>query len=142
VAKSQGGGGRFIDALPEDGERRLMLAVLMDAIRALTIHRPAVPQLRAYRAWSRDRAWLQADDHVRPFSFINICAALGLDPGYIRRRVLLPAGAKHPAGLRRYAAKAEESWFRLQRERSNGRGHVTISKHLDKKTPRGARAAV
>jgi pilus assembly protein CpaE len=36
VARGRGTGLGFLDALPEDGERRLMLAVLMDAMRTLT----------------------------------------------------------------------------------------------------------
>ena len=30
-------------------------------------------------------AWLFVDDYERPFSFVNICDHLGLDPAYLRR---------------------------------------------------------
>jgi hypothetical protein len=116
VAKSRGGGTRFVDALPEDGERRLMLAVLIDAIRGLTAHRPAVPQFRSQRAWLRDRAWIQAEDKSAPFSFSNICDALGIDAGYVRRCVLRPPEMQRPIRVRRYPERVKESWSRLQRD--------------------------
>jgi len=116
VAKSRGGGTRFVDALPEDGERRLMLAVLIDAIRGLTAHRPATPHLRSQRAWLRDRAWLQSEDKSAPFSFANICDALGIDAGYVRRCVLRPAEMQRPIRVRRYPERVKESWIRLRRD--------------------------
>jgi len=110
VAKSRGGGTRFVDALPEDGERRLMLAVLIDAIRGLTADRPASPHLRS------QRAWLQSEDKSGPFSFANICDALGIDAGYVRRCVLRPAEMQRPIRVRRYPERVKESWIRLQRD--------------------------
>jgi hypothetical protein len=32
-------------------------------------------------------AWLSSDDIGWPFSFVNICHALGIDPGWLRRRI-------------------------------------------------------
>jgi hypothetical protein len=67
------------------GEQRLMLAILCDAMHAyaaemLRHRRPA--RLRELRRWfeSTDRAYV--------FSFESVCDALGLDAGYVRRRVL------------------------------------------------------
>jgi len=112
AARGRGTGLGFLDALPEEGERRLMLAVLIDAIRTLTKPPCVTPHLQRHRAWMRERAWMLADDPSQPFSFVSICHALGLEEGYIRRRVLNRAGeARGPA--RRYAAKAGESWSRL-----------------------------
>jgi hypothetical protein len=106
----------FLEALPQDGERRLMLAVLMDAMRTLTKPPCATPQLQKHRAWMQERAWMLADDPSQPFSFVSICDALGLEAGYVRRRALHRVGeARRPA--RRYAAKAGESWARLSRQR-------------------------
>ena len=79
---------RLVDALPDDGERRLMLAVLMDAMRIVASCRPVPPRRRGLRAWQRERDWFEADDCSRPFSFRSICDALGLNPGYVRRRTL------------------------------------------------------
>jgi len=89
-----------------------MLAVLMDAIRTLTKPPCATPYLHRHRAWMQERAWMLADDPSQLFSFVSICHALGLEAGYVRRRVLHRVGeARGPA--RCYAAKAGESWLRL-----------------------------
>jgi hypothetical protein len=116
MPRKRGGGTEFLDALPTDGERRLMLAVLIDAIRALQHHRPSAPSLRMSRAWLRDRAWLQADNHSNPFSFVNICSALGLEAGYVRRCVLGPTSPQRQVNVRRYAARAEASWLRQRKD--------------------------
>ncbi|MGD0946686.1 MAG: hypothetical protein ABSA52_04575 [Candidatus Binatia bacterium] len=117
MARGRGTGLGFLDALPEDGERRLMLAVLIDAIRTLTKPPCAIPYLQNRRAWMQERAWMLADDPSQLFSFVSICHALGLEAGYVRRRVLHRVGeARGPA--RRYAAKAGESWARLAGQRT------------------------
>ena len=116
MAKNRGRGIEFLDVLPEDGERRLMLAVLIDAIRTLTLHRPAVPNIRAYRVWLRERDWFQTDDRSQLFAFVRICDALGLNADYVRRCVLRPPSGQRPVRVRRYAAKAEEAWLRQRRE--------------------------
>ena len=117
MARRRGTGLEFVEALPEDGERRLMLAVLIDAVRALKSDpTEAPPQIRVHRELVRDRVWMLADDRVQLFSFLNICDALGLNADYIRRCVLRQTG-KRPSRLRRYAAKAEESWLRQRKDR-------------------------
>jgi hypothetical protein len=64
-------------------ERRLMVAVLEDAMRELV--RPGGPW---YGARARQRkevqVWLESDDVAWPFSFVNVCEALDLDPGEVR----------------------------------------------------------
>lgn len=68
-----------------DPERRLMLAVLLDAL-----HRPSA------------RAWLASEDRSWPFSFASICDALGLESTYLRRRLLRGSRARpRGAGPRR-----------------------------------------
>src|SRR5438270_4828851 len=104
MPRKRGGGSDFVDALPTDGERRLMLAVLMDAIRAFDHHRRGGSSLPVSRAWLRERAWLKADEPARPFSFVNICSALGLEPEYVRRCVLNPTRLGERGPARRYAA--------------------------------------
>jgi hypothetical protein len=81
-------GFRLLDALPEDGERRLMLAVLMDAIRIVRKHHAGGIPSRRRRAWQRERGWIEADDCSTPFSFVSICEVLGLDASYVRRWAL------------------------------------------------------
>ena len=116
MPRKRGAGSVFLDALPNDGERRLMLAVLIDAIRALRTHRSSAHNLRGSRAWLRDRAWFKAEDLGGPFSFVNICAALGLEADYVRRCVLTPRGPTPRVNVRRYAARAEESWLRQRKD--------------------------
>jgi hypothetical protein len=140
VPKSRGGGSRFLDALPEDGERRLMLAVLIDAIRALTAARTPTPRIRTHRAWLHDRAWLVSEDDSTPFSFVRICDALGLDAGYIRRCVLHPSGGGQPLRLRRYAASVEETWLRLQRENAGELRPVAARDVADRPAPVATKA--
>ena len=87
-------------------------------------------QVRAHRAWMRDRAWLQSKDQTQPFSFINICNALGFNPDYVRRSVLhLPATGR-PVRLYRYAAKVEESWIRQRRMYTREAGNQRTSQPL------------
>ena len=78
----------LFDLLPEDGERRLMLAVLVDAIRILRKSGRCALPTRAYRIWARERAWIDTEDRSAPFSFTSVCEALGLDAGYVRRCAL------------------------------------------------------
>jgi hypothetical protein len=120
MSRQRGGGNDFLDALPSDGERRLMLAVLIDAIRALRRHRPTADNFCMSRAWLRDRAWLKAEDHSQAFSFVNICNALGLEADYVRRCVLGAGASQQQLKVRRYAARVEESWLRQRKDGMGG----------------------
>jgi hypothetical protein len=51
-------------------ERRLMLAVFEDAVHAY---------LRGMTCFPETSAWFEADDFEWPYSFVNLCTALGLD---------------------------------------------------------------
>ena len=65
-------------------ETELMRAVLEDAL--LCFHKGLVRQGRRVQRLAREaKEWLFSDDVCWPFSFVSICAVLGLDPGYIRR---------------------------------------------------------
>ena len=73
-------------------ERRLRLAVLQDAIRTLLLaRRTAVPRKRLLR----ELAWVESTSQTEPFAFESICDVLGLDPGYLRQRLV--SGAFVPA---------------------------------------------
>lgn len=115
MARRRGLGLEFVEALPQDGERRLMLAVLIDAVRSVSAPHAATPHLRTHRELLRERAWFTCDDRARTFSFQNICDSLGLNADYIRRCVL--KREVKPVRVRRYAAKAEESWLRQRKDR-------------------------
>ena len=74
------------------GERRLMLAVLEDAIRTLLLaKRSRIPRKRAMS----ELAWLESTDVSEPFAFESICDVLGIDSSYLRNRLM--SGAVVPA---------------------------------------------
>jgi hypothetical protein len=90
-------------------EQRLMAAVLEDAFRCL--HRKAVIDSGVETEKVRRRlvpqnaaaCWFASHDTTWPFSFENICAALGLDAGALRQRLRVAAPSRryrpaaHPA---------------------------------------------
>ena len=79
-------------AYEELPERRLMVAVLEDAIRTLLLaRRTAVPRKRLLR----ELAWVESTSQTEPFAFESICDVLGLDSGYLRQRLV--SGAFVPA---------------------------------------------
>ena len=83
------------------GERRLMLAVLEDAIRTLLLaRRTAIPRKRLLR----DLEWVESTSQTEPFAFETICDVLGIDPGYLRGR--LATGAFGRRGARTRVARA------------------------------------
>ena len=70
-----------------EGEKRLMIAVLKDAVECLDKYRSARNsagrcQYQSAIEWVQDTGtdWL--------FSFTNICDLLGFDPGYLREMLL------------------------------------------------------
>jgi len=77
-------------------ELALMLAVLEDAVACYrrTLKRPRQnPEILARQA----EFWVRLEDWESPFSFNNICDALGLDPVATRERVLTGAPAEKAA---------------------------------------------
>ena len=68
------------------GERRLMRAVLKDALAVLFKY-DATQDRRGQRLLAEAQHWLESDDAYWPFSFVNVCDALGLEPSCVRERV-------------------------------------------------------
>lgn len=68
-------------------EKRLMLAVLADALKCLAKNVRADGR-RCQMLYCETEEWLFSDgeDWILPFG--DVCEALGLNPGYIRRQVL------------------------------------------------------
>jgi len=65
------------------GEIALMRAVLEDAVGCF--QKQSVSSGRRVQRLAKEaEEWFFAEDHHWPFSFVNICAVLGLDPEYIR----------------------------------------------------------
>jgi len=69
-----------------EGERRLMLAVLEDAVDCYRKGRGA--RDRATRLlFAETREWVDSTDGRALFSFESICGFLDIDAGYVRRRL-------------------------------------------------------
>jgi hypothetical protein len=85
------------------GVRRLKLAVIEDAVNLYRTRSMRDPQ------YQEVAAWLATDDPDWPFSFTNCCAAVGLDPDYIRRG-LREHPAAHPRRLHVVRPKPAPIW--------------------------------
>lgn len=91
--------------LPVQPERRLMLAILEDAVDVIRrygrFRDPAAVKL------TRDaRDWMTSTERHWPFSFENICDAVGLDADAVRTRALDGAVEPRPVD-RRHLARAK-----------------------------------
>ncbi|MGH7967014.1 MAG: hypothetical protein ACRERD_35195 [Candidatus Binatia bacterium] len=65
------------------GEIALMRAVLEDAVNCF--QKESVKSGRRAQRLAREaEEWLFRDDYHWPFSFVNICGVLGLNPEYVR----------------------------------------------------------
>jgi hypothetical protein len=64
-------------------ERRLMFAVLLDAVECFQKY-PFARRNKVTRQVEDTEDWIFKDDQEWPFSFINICEAVGIDPQYLR----------------------------------------------------------
>jgi hypothetical protein len=67
-----------------EGERRLMLAVLEDAVSCFQKYAGAT-RPRSRRLFSEAEEWFSDEDGSWPFSFEAICTVLGLNAEYFRR---------------------------------------------------------
>jgi hypothetical protein len=95
-----------------DPERRLMAALLEDAVSCLSANpRPYAGRKRRY--FEEAQSWVNATEEQEwIFSFTNVCETLGLDPSFLRR------------GLNRWSSvTAEKGWqpLRLKKYRSGAR---------------------
>jgi hypothetical protein len=67
-----------------DGERRLMVAILEDAVDVY--RKQAGARDRKRRQLFEDaEAWIESPDRSWIFSYENICDVLGIDAGYLRK---------------------------------------------------------
>jgi hypothetical protein len=69
---------------PAPGEKRLMRAVLKDALEVLVKHDGARDP-RGRRLFAEAQRWVQSDDADWIFSFANVCDALALAPSCVRK---------------------------------------------------------
>ena len=84
-------------------ERRLMLGVLDDALDTYRRHAD-LPARRHRRLFAETERWLLSDDITWPFSFLNLCDALGIDADWLRARLRHPLPAARCAPSPRAAA--------------------------------------
>lgn len=103
---------------PLSPPQRLMLAVLEDAARVLEKYVDEhSPQGQELYAEAHD--WVLASDHSWPFSFVNVCDALGLEVTYIRRGLIgPPAGTSTPTPDMPLSRSARDDADRRERFRS------------------------
>jgi hypothetical protein len=64
-------------------EKRLMFAVLSDAVDIVMTPR-GTTNIRRRMLFHETAAWIRSDDREWPYSFVNLCDALGFDPGRLR----------------------------------------------------------
>lgn len=80
------------------GERALMQAVLVDAMTCF--QKQFVNKSRSVQRLAGEaEVWLFSDEQYWPFSFLNICEVLGLDPQYLRCDLI--RWRQHPPATRR-----------------------------------------
>lgn len=85
------------------GEVALIQSVLEDAIECFQ-KQFGTPRFRDYRIAQEAEQWFFTDDYQWPFSFVNICSVLGIDPEYIRRG-LNKQKAERPVAIPRRALR-------------------------------------
>jgi len=67
-----------------DGERRLMIAVLEDAVDVYR-KQAAAHEARGQQLFREAEEWIEDRDRTWLFSFENICDVLDIDSAYVRR---------------------------------------------------------
>lgn len=78
--------------LPEP-ERMLMIAVLEEAARCFSNYGTASD--RKQRAlYEEARDWFASEDRSHLYAFENVCDVLGIDPAWLRRRLLQARNAR------------------------------------------------
>jgi hypothetical protein len=101
-------------------EQELMLAILADAIECVLKYLNEPIPARA-KLFGEAHDWLFDQDEREPFSFINVCEILGIDPSYLRRGIMAKMRNKSIAD----PARADDRSVRLKdigamKMRSNG----------------------
>jgi len=120
---------QFFGAMGSGGpcsERRLMLAVLVDAINILQRWNP-ISRARKSRTFVDAAQWVLMRRTNYPFSFDNVCDALNIDPEMLRQRLRGLArgqGATDRPGIgilrvKRLSRAQKTTATRVSRRRSN-----------------------
>lgn len=92
----------FKNSQYREPERRLMVAILEDAVSCLSADLSKC-NFRQVRQYEEAKHWVTTDeDGDWIFSFRNICEVLGMDPSYLRRglfRETTTSGARNSTGM-------------------------------------------
>jgi len=85
--------------MPASPSRRLVAAVMWQALVDVGAVANAAPRLGTA---AQAAAWFASDDAVWPYSFVNCCAALELEPGAVRHALTTgEAGMRRALAVRR-----------------------------------------
>jgi hypothetical protein len=126
-------GDRIRPASADRPELRLMVAVMENGIAtylryALDARIPA--KRRARRLFGEAKAWVESDDISWPYSFTNLCAALGFDAAQLRKGL----------DTLRESTTPDRTTSRLSIRRINGSRHVIGAGSERRRPRRSARA--
>ena len=97
-----------------DGERRLMVAVLEDAVDVYLKHANATDP-RRQELFREAEDWIEEHDVRRFYSFENICAVLDLEADYIRHGLRAWRERERRGGRKAAAGPADGSDETLRR---------------------------
>jgi hypothetical protein len=89
-------GSMYRKKLLAEGERKLLFAMLEDAIRCYLKYRDRGQAYRSNPEFLEAAEWLSSDEESGPFTFIMVCEALGIDPDRLR------------AGIQSHSGRLEE----------------------------------
>jgi hypothetical protein len=101
-----------------DGEKRLMIAILKDAVECLNKYRGARSSLGSSQ-YHNALEWVEDEGTDWLFSFNNICDLLGFDPGYLRKMLIKKEG--------RYANPVRGKIYSFPVANGAGRGSTPAS---------------
>ncbi len=71
----------------QEPERRLVIAILEDAVDCYTKHAFARDK-RSQQLFQDAEEWILDEDRTWPFAFGNVCDYVGIEPEYLRRGLL------------------------------------------------------
>ena len=101
-----------------DGEKRLMIAILKDAVECLNKYRGARSSLGTSQ-YQNALEWVEDEGTEWLFSFNNICDLLGFDPNYLRKVLIKKEG--------RYANPVRGKVYSFPAANGTARGSASTS---------------
>lgn len=102
--------------LPDSPERRLLLAILEDALLTLLQHRRR-DNAESRRLVIETEKWIASNRRTSAFDFVGLCDVLGVDPTYLRALVRRPEQRMRLTQRRRSHAGRSHHKVRTPRQR-------------------------